>query len=85
MYNLEIIFALFTVKFLNIGFDASQSINKKMIFFKNVKGNSIYMSLENNGVDICVYRQSARCYREVVNNDTNIDIIINEIKTKLKL
>ncbi len=90
--------ALLTLRLLKIGFTASQEHNNKQVFFKNDKGNTIYVFQDKDHFDINVFKVSKSCLHKVIKNSELriydeyhemeyllISNIISEIKLKLKL
>lgn len=95
---MDILFALLAVRILKLQFTASQSGNPDVIFFRNDKGNTIYMrltgikgALSDSVIEIDVYKVSSRCYHKELkyynteNKDVTVDSIAEDIKLKLKL
>lgn len=83
----ETFFALMTMRILNLGFTANQSLNPDMVCFENSKGNRIYMTLKENSIDMNVMRISKTCYNPkiVSYSESIIEEVASKIKTNLKL
>ena len=86
----DIFIGLFIWKLLDYGFEVGKGFNQKMCHLKNKKGNTIYLTEdEENGVGLNVYRQTASAFNPVVITSLDeetivkyLDLIINKLKLK---
>jgi hypothetical protein len=85
----EIFFALMTVRILNLKFVADQGVNPNITSFRNNRGNSIYLTLNDNGVHVNVIKASMSCYNVQVGlfdfSEDKIETIAEIVKMKLQI
>jgi hypothetical protein len=52
---------------------------------ENRKGNKVYVKVIDDTIEVSAYKVSARCYHKKIYSFSDIDIIVNEIITKLNM
>jgi hypothetical protein len=82
---MENLFALTILKVIHLGFCNQESMNPYHIGFQNRKGNSLYVSLEDDKVKVPVFKVSRRCCYFEITSQEDIDAMAIEITEKLKL
>ena len=83
---METLLALTVLRFINIGFGVEiGGKNSNMVSLHNNKGNKIYLEVSGDVIEVSVYKVSARCYHNKIYVYGNIDIIVDEIITKLNM
>lgn len=79
------LFALTVLEVINLGFQNTPGFNPYYIGFENRKGNSVYVSLEDDKVKVSAFKVSRRCSYVEIQNESDIEKAKNELITKLKL
>lgn len=79
------LFALTVLEVINLGFQNTPGLNPVYIGFENRKGNSVYVSLEDDKVKVSAFKVSRRCSYVEIENESDIEKAKNELITKLKL
>jgi len=83
--DMDNLFALVILYVIRIGFSNTECGNPNMIGFNNRSGNMVYVSKEDASVVVSVFKALARCLRLEIEKEGQVEFVIREIKSKLKL
>jgi|688.fasta_scaffold351428_2 hypothetical protein len=83
---METLLALTVLRLINFGFGVNMGgKNSNMVSLENRKGNKVYVKVIDDTIEVSAYKVSARCYHKKIYSFSDIDIIVNEIITKLNM
>lgn len=79
------LFALTVLKMIQLGFRNTEGHNPYYIGFENRKGNTVYVSIEDDKVKVAAFRVSRRCLFMELDKESDVDAVADELSAKLKL
>jgi len=79
------LYALVLLEILNVGLGSSISVNPNIKLLTNSKGNSVWVTMLENEVEVKAFRVTAMCMRVKLGNRSDIDTMIERLKRELRL
>lgn len=78
------LFALTLLRLVNLQFSTTKGMNPNYIGLVNDAGNTIYLSVEADCVNICAFKVSKQCFNKSISDISQLEDVIDQLKLKVK-